>query len=151
MKTSLNNNIQVNSINSLIKNLESYDKRHGWRGPYLENIDLKKFESLILKEKGNYRNKQLALVTNVEDKAINILTDNKTNTNLVFNNFKWARRYISADARGPNIKNAHEIVKKGDVVFVSIIKKNEYKLDQIPNVNGGVIVCLLYTSPSPRD
>ncbi|MAW01593.1 MAG: penicillin-binding protein [Candidatus Pelagibacter sp.] len=140
VKTSLNNKIQLISINSLIKNLESYDKRHGWRGPYLENIDLKKFENLILKEKGNYRNKQLALVTNVEDRVINIFTDNKIDTNIAFNNFKWARRYISADARGPNIKYANEIVKKGDVIFVSINKNNEYKLDQIPNVNGGVIV-----------
>ena len=140
VKTSLNNKIQLISINSLIKHLESYDKRHGWRGPYLENINLKKFENLILKEKGNYRNKQLALVTNVEDNSINIFTDNKINTNIAFNNFKWARRYISADARGPSIKNAHEIVKKGDVIFVSINKNNEYKLDQIPNVNGGVIV-----------
>ena len=140
VKTSLNNKIQLISINSLIKHLESYDKRHGWRGPYLENINLKKFENLILKEKGNYRNKQLALVTNVEDNSINIFTDNKINTNIAFNNFKWARRYISADARGPRIKNAHEIVKKGDVIFVSINKNNEYKLDQIPNVNGGVIV-----------
>jgi len=141
VKTSLNNDIQLISINALIKNLESYDKRHGWRGSVSENISLEEFKNIVSNKKNNYRNKKLALVTEVSNDKINIYTEENIKTTITKQNFQWARRYISSDYKGPKIKNANQIVKANDLIFVSKNKKTgEYILDQIPIVNGGVVV-----------
>ena len=132
---------QWDEARTLIKNLESYDKRHGWRGPVNENVSLEEFKNIVLNKKNNYRNKKLALVTEVSNDKINIYTEENIKSTITKQNYQWARRYISSDYKGPKIKNANQIVKANDLIFVSKNKKTgEYILDQIPIVNGGVVV-----------
>lgn len=57
-------------------------------------------------------------------------------------NLKWARKYISVDAMGPEIKKVSDVnLKAGDVILVEENKdiKNEYYLRQIPAVNGALL------------
>ena len=37
IRTPLNIDYQIQAINSLRSGIESYDRRHGWRGPFLIN------------------------------------------------------------------------------------------------------------------
>lgn len=58
------------------------------------------------------------------------------------NNLKWARKYISVDEIGPEIKSVTDIgFKVGDVIMVQKNNKieNEYFLRQIPEVNGALV------------
>ena len=61
---------------SLIKGIENYDKRRGWRGinsniDSFNSIDWKKTISELSKEK-NYKNKFLVIITNINSKEITI-------------------------------------------------------------------------------
>lgn len=59
-----------------------------------------------------------------------------------FDNMKWARKYISADELGPEIKKMSDVgLKVGDVIVVegNPNVKNEYFLKQIPEVNGAIV------------
>ena len=106
-----------------------------------ENVSLEEFKNIVSNKKNNYRNKKLALVTEVSNDKINIYTEENIKTTITKQNYQWARRYISSDYKGPKIKNANQIVKANDLIFVSKNKKTgEYILDQIPIVNGGVVV-----------
>ena len=55
IKSALNAEYQVNALKALRDGIESYDKRHGWRGPIL-NIDEKKNEKKKKKKKIGEKN-----------------------------------------------------------------------------------------------
>lgn len=148
VRTTLDSKLQNIATKSLRKGLINYDRRHGWRGPFfnfkLENYSkeecirkLKAYESPI--EEWSF-----ALVVNCDDNFVNIILSDGKEGKILLSELKWARKYISSDEKGPIIKHVTDVLKKGDVILVELIDNgkvvNNYRLCQIPEVSGGIIV-----------
>ena len=55
-------------------------------------------------------------------------------------NFKWARKSLSNGYVGPKINKVSDILKINDVIYVTQNNLTSYSLEQIPKINGGIIV-----------
>ncbi|CAL7962464.1 Penicillin-insensitive transglycosylase / Penicillin-sensitive transpeptidase [Alphaproteobacteria bacterium] len=129
--------------------LREYDRRHGWRGP-LGNIKLsdknwqkalKMVEIPIEKNDGN----ELAVVLKNKVKETEIgLVSGKSGL-IPFDQLVWARKCLDNQTLGPVVKKTSDVFKEGDIIIVKHLKDKSYGLEQIPDVNGGMVVLQPYT------
>ena len=130
IKTALKADHQLNALKALREGLESYDKRHGWRGPILNIKDKKNwFESVKQHSLEKNLGWKLAKVVNVEMLQANIEIENKKNEKIYFKDSSWTRK-----------KNFREILSSGDIIYVQKNDKKKWILKQRPIVNGAIVV-----------
>jgi len=114
--------------------LESYDKRHGWRGP-ITNIVSKNWknqiEKFIIDKSLQWR---LAKVIEVNKLSIKIETEDSEIGFINFKNVSWTRK-----------KSFDDILKLDDIIYVEKIKKDKWSLKQLPKINGAIVVMDPYT------
>ncbi len=129
IKTPINLELQSIATESLRNGLEEYDKRKGWKGPLTNkkyskewNKDLKKFK---IEKSLDWK---LAIVKKVNKFNLEIETENKINGIIKYKNISWTK------------KEFEELFKKGDIIYVKLIKDNIFSLKQIPKANGGIVV-----------
>ena len=134
IRTPLNSYYQIESLKALRKGLESYDKRHGWRGP-LTNINqenwLKKIDEYKIDKSLDWK---IAKIIGLEKLVAKIETEDKEVGFIDFKNVSWTRK-----------KSFEEFFKLGDIIYVKKIKKNKWNLKQLPKVNGAIVVMDPYT------
>ena len=130
ISTPLKGEYQIAALNSLRYGIESYDKRHGWRGPITNIHKNKNWETKIK----NFNidktlNWEIAEVLKINDFKIEIkiLKNNKKDF-MFFENLKWTRK-----------KNFNSLLEVGDLIFVNK-KNNKWHLKQLPLVNGSIVV-----------
>ena len=100
-----------------------------------------KFLELIKKKKHKSSKFSLAFILSIEDNQAKILTEKKENGYIVFKNVKWAKKRITQDLHKGFPKNIADVFEVGDVIYVKKLnKKNFWSLEQIPRVNGAVVV-----------
>ena len=141
IKTSLDKKIQKVATFALNKNLIKYSKRHGWVGPIYKKYTRKKFLELV--KKGNHKSNKfsLALILSLENNKAKILTENEQNGFISFTNVKWAKKRITQDLHKGYPKNITDVFEEGDIIYVKKIKKTDlWSLEQVPRVNGAVVV-----------
>ena len=130
IKTPLNLTLQKVATNALRDGLLEYDKRKGWRGPLFNSKEKKKNWKDALKK---YRLEsslgwEIAIVKKIEKFSINIETENNKLGIIRYENINWTK------------KDFDKILKVNDVIYVKKINDNKYSLQQLPNVNGGIVV-----------
>ena len=144
--TTIDPRLQKAAIQSLRNGLESYDKRHGWRGA-IENIKINNLEKDFVKIKNKFLNypglhkKEIGLVTNVKKNEIKILLLNNK-TQLIFDNKKIKEvKWINNGSIKYNLDDLNTMFKKNDIIVLQPLNKvkNDYNLDQIPEVNGAIV------------
>ena len=139
VRTSLDTRTQSLADSALRNGLKNYDKRHGFKGPLnkFKNIDLN-----LIREKIKIPNSFfLARVKLINDnKAIIEVLLNDELEEGILSDYKWARKYINDDYVGPKIINVEDIIEKDDIIFVSNNSNGTFSLEQIPEVNGAIIV-----------
>ena len=146
VRSSLNTEIQIIADNALKKGLLQYDKRHGFRGPIANDVS----NNWHLKYINNNppHNFLIAKIIKFNEKNNNaqievILNDKKIHAELV--NFKWARTSLPGGYLGPKINKVSDILKLNDIIYVSSDSQQSYSLEQIPKINGGIIIMDPYT------
>ncbi len=137
IKSPLNINFQIEAIKALRNGIESYDKRHGWRGPITnKNDDVNWKKKLKNFEIDPTLKWEKAEIDEINDGYLNLILNSDKNKKIKIyrSKLKWA------------IKNKaiSEVFSLGDFVFV---KKdgNEWILKQYPNVNGGIVALNPFT------
>ena len=131
IKSALDVNYQLYALSSLRSGIESYDKRHGWRGPIL-NTKLEKNWKEKLKEKkiDSSLNWNFAEIINVKDTEIVFkILDKKEKGTIQANSLKWAIN--------KSIDNSFKI---NDIIFVHKNLNGNWELKQYPKVNGAMVV-----------
>jgi penicillin-binding protein 1A len=148
---------------SLRAGLQSYDKRHGFRGP-IGRIDLDQIEvdpehpedsySQILAVYPNSQEQIPALVTQVGEELAIAQTRDNGPVPLTLASAKWAKRHLTANQLGDTPTSMLDLLANGDVVYIQAITKEpsgkpeldaqselktEWRLSQIPNVGGALI------------
>lgn len=58
---------------------------------------------------------------------------------MTFEGARWARQYINVDQRGPEPGSLRDVVKVGDVVWLSMAPEDRWELAQLPDVEGALI------------
>ena len=130
IKTALNAEHQLNALKALREGLQSYDRRHGWRGAIVNLKDKKNwFESAKKYSLEKNLGWKLAKVINVEMLEANIEIENKKNEKIYFKDASWTRK-----------KNFREMLSSGDIIYVQKNDKKKWALKQRPIVNGAIVV-----------
>ncbi len=131
ISTPLNGKYQIEALNALRFGIESYDKRHGWRGPITNtsrDVNWKKIvNNLPIDETLNWK---IAEVLNVSEYESKIRIINKNiQEKIIFQNLKWTGK-----------KSFNELFEQGDLIFVKEESKGNWILKQLPLVNGSIVV-----------
>ena len=128
---------------ALRKALLDYDRRHGWRGPAgHENINRKTEAGRLdelLKDYPNVGSLIPAIIKNIDEKQAVAYTQDGTSIELGLPAVAWAARYIDEDTLGPSPKRVTDVLRLGDVIYLERLNEDEWKLAQVPDVEGGFV------------
>lgn len=162
--TTVTNKLQQAAHSAVTTNLLRYDQRHGYRGainslrPNDELIDIAtsksnentqlmtKHSPLTAKEilaalsNVNYYEMLVpAVVTQVNEKSVNIILRDNEEAIIPWTGMAWARPYINDQKQGQPPKVASEIFRYGDVVLVNKLSVSEYRLSQLPTASAAIV------------
>ena len=122
------------ATNALRNGLISYDQRKGWRGPLTNKVynsnwkkDLKEFN---LEKSINW---SLAIVKKINKFSAEIETENNIVGVIEYKDISWTKKQF---------KN---LLQVGDIIYVKKIKNKKFSLQQLPEINGGIVVMDPYT------
>ena len=129
INTPINLEFQKIATNSLRDGLISYDQRKGWRGPLTSKIynnnwnkDLKKFN---LEKSIGW---SLAIVKKINKFSAEIETEDKIQGVIKYKDISWTKK---------EFKN---LLQPGDIIYVKKISDKKFSLQQLPKINGGIVV-----------
>ena len=130
INTPINLELQKIATQSLRNGLVAYDRRKGWRGA-IQNINYSKDWYKKIKKKFKLENSinwQIAIVKKINQFNSIIETENNLQGEIKFKDISWTK------------KEFKDLFKEGDVIYVKKIDKKSYSLEQLPKINGGVVV-----------
>ncbi|MEW5687724.1 MAG: penicillin-binding protein 1A [Pseudomonadota bacterium] len=134
MRTTLDPALQSAAKEALMTGLESYDRRHGWRGAFGHVDTLNGWEDVARKttkprERQDWKR---AVVTSVGGGAVEVRTIEGVSGALAGQDVSWAR--------------AGKGIGTGDLVFVEANKDGGgFRLRQVPAVNGALVAMEPYS------
>ncbi len=128
MRTTLDPRLQSMARDSLMRGLETYDRRHGWRGPWGQTEISEGWQARASAESppSERRAWQAAVVESVSGNTVRILlASDGSEAGLLASDAAWA--------------NAGAGLSRGDLIFVEPLDGGAYGLRQIPEVNGALV------------
>ena len=148
--TTLNAKHQQAAVKALRTGLLDYERRHGYRGaaghvsirgkPEAEYLDdaLKDFRIVGGLLPG--------VVVKVEERIAQVYTQDGATVELGWGGLSWARRYIDENTLGNVPRNAADVVKPGDIIYLEAVEDPQqiqetgpWRLAQIPEVAGALV------------
>jgi penicillin-binding protein 1A len=130
IKSALDVDYQLHALSALRSGIESYDRRHGWRGPVL-NTKLEKdwLEKLKEKKIDSSLGWKFAKIVEVNESGISFkIVSEKEQGKIKTTSLKWAIK-----------KTINNSFKINDIIFVSKNQKGDWELKQYPKVNGAIV------------
>jgi len=130
IKSALDVDYQLHALSALRSGIESYDRRHGWRGP-LFNTEIETNWQKKIKEKkiDPSLGWKFAKILNVsESEIIFEVINEKKMGKIKSTNLMWAIK-----------KTIHDSFKINDIIFVNQDLKGIWELKQYPEVNGAIV------------
>jgi hypothetical protein len=127
MRTTLDSRLQTAARVALMRGLESYDRRHGWRGGW-GNVEIKagwEDEARSQSPPSERRDWRAAVVDEVSGSAVTVRFADGGGGPLEGADVAWAR--------------AGAGLKHGDLIFVEPTSGGRYGLRQVPDVNGAIV------------
>ncbi len=129
INTPIDLNLQTISTKSLRDGLIAYDKRKGWRGPLTNKIYNSEWKKGLEKYKlENSINWKLAIVKKLNKFSAEIETEDNIEGVIEYQSISWTK------------KEFNKLLKPGDIIYVKNLKENIFNLQQLPKVNGGIVV-----------
>ena len=134
INTPIDLNLQTIATKSLRDGLIAYDKRKGWRGPLTNKIYNPEWKQDLEKYKlENSINWKLAIVKKINKFSAEIETEDNIKGVIEYQSISWTK------------KEFNKLLKPGDIIYVKNLKENIFNLQQLPKVNGGIVVMDPYT------
>ena len=158
---------QLSAQAALRKGLESYDRRHGFRGA-IGHVNLKELEQLASEEENSLNDlyqESLSKYVSSKEHIPALITLSETNQataqtieygtiTIKLENATWAKRHRTQNIIGDKPTSLKKLLKAGDVVYVKALNPNTdsssnntdkvsektiWALSQIPDVGGALI------------
>ena len=141
--TSIDSKMQVAATNALRNGLENYyDRRHGYRGPEAKlpviGADPRERWLQDLNVTPTYGNHQPAVVTQVNERSLNILFRDGSEDTIEWTGLEWARPFITRDNAWPPPQQASDVAEVGDLIRVRRVG-GELQLGQVPEIQGALV------------
>ena len=164
--TTVTNKLQRAAHSAVTSNLLRYDQRHGYRGAILSLRPTLADESQQTENKSTdgeaqplpelaplsseeisaalasvhyYQMLEPAVVTEINERSVNIVLRNDKTATILWSGMAWARPYINDQKQGTPPKVASEIFSYGDVILVNQLASGEYRLSQLPRASAAII------------
>ena len=129
INTPIDLNLQTIATKSLRDGLIAYDKRKGWRGPLANKIYNSEWKKDLEKYKlENSINWKLAIVKKINKFSAEIETEDNIEGVIEYQSISWTK------------KEFNKLLKPGDIIYVKNLKEKIFNLQQLPKVNGGIVV-----------
>jgi len=130
IKSALDVDHQLYALSALRSGIESYDRRHGWRGPILNTkLEVNWQEKLKEKKIDQSLKWNFAEIINVKDSEIIFKIINEKEQGIIqSSNLKWAIN-----------KTIYDSFKINDIIFVYKNLKEDWELKQYPKVDGAIV------------
>ena len=130
INTPINLKLQKIATQSLMNGLVAYDRRKGWRGP-IKNIKytkdwFKKIEKKFKLEKSI--DWKIAIVKKINQFDSKIEIQDNSQGVIKYKDISWTK------------KDFKDLLKIGDIIYVKKVNNNLYSLQQLPKINGGIVV-----------
>jgi len=149
IRTTLDTNLQLIGRRALRNGLEAYDKRYGYRGPLAQFDDFNDWKTRLdaIEPPKDIEDWRVALVMKVDDERaeINFAKDKDMDERpepgeISLKGVSWAAPIIE-NKRGNDPKKVSDVLGAGDVILVAAVdgESNKFSLEQVPDVNGGII------------
>ncbi|ARU54876.1 penicillin-binding protein, 1A family [Oleiphilus messinensis] len=120
----VNSTLQQAAQSAVRAGLESYDRRHGYRGPIATINEIEtKSTSAILSNLNTIPTIEALIpgaVLKVSDDIAEILLKNSQTGIIKIAESKWASPYLSVNSKGATPNTITDIVKPGDVIYTQI-------------------------------
>ncbi len=133
----INVKLQKAAQQALKNGLRKHDKNQGWRGKFAKvNLEKNFVNELQLISKTKYHNNYLlGVIIKINNDSLTVTLQNNHNIILLNSSFEWILN--------KKINVAKQLKQKfhlGDVVLIDQDKNGHYKLEQIPAINGAIVV-----------
>jgi penicillin-binding protein 1A len=136
VNTNIDLNLQNAAQQALKTGLKKFDKKQGYRGAFatidLNNNYINDLKSIY--ENSYHDNYILGVVVKVNNENINVVLQDKNKITLTKSSFDWI---LNSQYSLP--KQLKQNFKPGDVILLNK-HNNIYKLEQIPEINGAIVV-----------
>lgn len=141
--STINSKLQKIADHSLHSALLEYDQRHGYRGP-ITNLGLADVTSLDqwltnLKDIPVVNRLQPAVIIDVGERSADALLSDGNTIELDWPGLSWAKPELKDGYTGAAPQKARDILKSGDVVRVEQMPNKQWRLAQLPDVEGALI------------
>jgi penicillin-binding protein 1A len=141
--TTLDSARQRAANSALRGDLLAYDRRHGYRGAE-DQVELFSDQSeedyrQLLQGRPTVGGLKPALVLELGDQSANVFVEDVGLVELSWEAISWARKFETANRRGPEPERAADILAAGDVIRVVEDKETGWKLAQVPQVSGALV------------
>ena len=149
--TTINKDMQQYANEAVRLGLLEYDRRHGWRGAerkfdslssaadFDETNPLYKDALSELAKISSYDSSlEPAIVRQLEEKNMIVVTSKGENINISWEGLEWAAAYISDEEVGETPRAANEIADVGDMVRITPNGKS-FLIAQVPKAEGAFV------------
>ena len=154
--TTVTAKLQTAAEQALVNNLLNYDQRHGYRGPLssLRSVPVSSKNASVdnqthlltqaeitnaLSQANYYQMLVPAVVIAIKEKSVSIQLRNTKTATITWQGLAWARPYINDQKQGTPPKLATDILKYGDIILVSKMPDDNYRLGQLPTASAAIV------------
>ncbi len=140
--TTLDGRLEAAANRAVRIGLIEYDRRHGWRGP-AGHVDLPAgatpdYDDLV-DEYASIGNLSPAIVTSVEERGAHAYVKTVGPVSIDWDGLSWARKAAGNETVGPPPKNAAQVLRKGDVIYVVADDAGHAQLAQVPEAQSALV------------
>ncbi|MCC5864115.1 MAG: penicillin-binding protein 1A [Wenzhouxiangella sp.] len=140
--TTVDSRLQRAADQAVRNGLQSYDRRHGWRGPEQrfeldEMSDLAEIESR-LNQIRPVADLMPAVVVESDEAQARLILRNGMDVVLDLPSLAWARPRLALDSLGPRPTRADEVLAPGDLVRLRRVD-DEWRLAQVPTAEAALV------------
>jgi penicillin-binding protein 1A len=150
VRTTLDSRLQELAGHVLREGLETYDRRHGWRGPLTRLPQGTEWKSALaaLPPDPRLGRWARAVVLGLDDAGASLGLADGSGGRIPLAEMKWARPWKEEQRLGPSVRRPSDVLAVGDVVAVEpVLAGSEGKaypaatfaLRQIPEIEGGLV------------
>jgi penicillin-binding protein 1A len=141
--TTLDSGRQRAADTALRNDLLAYDRRHGYRGaegkailnPQQTDRDYER----LLEGRATVGGLKAALVLSLGEKSARVYVAGSGVVELDWDAISWARKFVTVNVRGPELRGAGDVLAPGDIIRVRAGEDGGWALSQLPRVSGALV------------
>lgn len=138
--TTIDSELQEQANRALREGLLEYDRRHGYRGPEARHPDAPVEEyPRLLRDYAYLGGLAPAMVSAIDSDSVDIILRNGGEAVIPWEQMKWARPQLGVDSLGPAPGAPDDVLAVGDVVRVTRVEDDTYRLAQLPQAQSALV------------